>query len=359
VLVWNEFDTGGAFTDVDGNFTLIVDGSDSASYLSMAHAGYRPTGTTTITVSATSHDAGTRAIMSKDEVLFSTLGGNVYMVRAGAAPFPIATTTDNEISPCRSESGLTVRWANATTRQLFEAAWDGSGATPVWTEPGTAAVLGISWSPRATFVWTNDGGTDAVVMAGEPSGVGGNFNYAWAGTTPDASPAAFGYFGPQPIEGNMIAFATGDGIWTAFPYFTDSFLVPERISSTSGSDYFPSWSPHRADGTLDLAFNRGYDVYTTRVSASAQDNVWSSATLLYGGNANLTDIAWAPETAEADDRLVFVVNPLVGGTDPTFEAGDLIVLSWNHTTGSTSGPTRIYDANGTGNVGAAANVSWR
>jgi hypothetical protein len=364
VVVWNEFDTGSANTAADGTFTLTVDGSDSASYISITHASYRPTATTTITVTAASHTAGTRRIMSKDEVLFSTFSpSNIYMVRVGGdgTLVPIAETADSEISPCRSESGLTVRWANATTGRVMEGGWNGSGAAAVGSA-FTEAILGISWSPRATFVSTNDAGTDAVVMAGEPSGVGTNFTYDWAGTQPDASPAAFGYFGPQAIEGNMLAFVKGDGIYTAFPYFTNSFLVPERILTTETLDNFPSWSPHRVDGTLDLAFNRGYDVYTTRVSASGHANSWSTAGRIYGGvtgDSNITDIAWAPEAIGADDRLVFVVNPFGAGAGSAFGAGDLIVLNWNHSTGATSGPTLLYDASGVGNVGAAANVNWR
>lgn len=362
VLVWNGWDTGSAYTGADGSFTLTVDGSDSSSYLRISDAGYRPY-ETSLTVTAASHAAGTRRIMSKDEVLFSTLGGNVYMVRVGGdgTLVPLATGADSEISPSRDESGLSVRWADATTRQVMEASWNGSGAASVWTAPGTASILGISWSPRATFVWTNDGSSDAIVMAEDPSGT--TFSYTWAGTQPDASPPAFGYFGPEPIEGNMLAFVKGDGIYTAFPYFTNSFLVPEKISSTASGDYFPAWSPLRSDGTLDLALNRGYDVYTTRVSASGKNNVWSSAALLYGnaaGSPNITDVAWAPETASADDRLVLVVNPLVAGGDGTYGAGDLLVLSWDHVGKTvTAGPTLLYDASGTGAVGAAAMVSWR
>jgi len=363
VLVWNGWDTGSAFTGADGTFTLTVDGSDGASWIRITDAAYRPY-QTTMTVNSTSHDAGTRRIMSKDEVLFSTFEGNVYMVRVGGdgSLVDVATSADSESSPCRSESGLTVRWANGTTRQVFEAAWNGSGATDVWTAPGTAGILGISWAPRATFVWTNDGGTDAVVMAGEPSGVGTNFSYDWPGIEPDASPEAFGYFGPQPIEGNMLAFVEGGGVYTAFPYFTNTFLVPEKISSTTTGDDFPSWSPLRADGTLDLAFRRSDAVYTTRVSASGHANVWSSAALLTGGGGsdpNYTDVAWAPETAGADDRLVLVVNPIGGAGGSSFGNGDLVLVSWDHETKTiTGGPTLLYDASAAG-AGLAARVSWR
>ncbi len=362
VVIWNEFDTGSANTAADGTFSLTVDGSGSASYLRVTHAGYRPY-QATVSVTSTSTSTGARRIVSKDEILFSTVGGDIYMIRAGGggALIPIAATGDSEVSPARDESGLNLRWADTTSGKVMEAAWDGSGARAVWTAPAGSSIISLAWAPRATFVWTNNGSADAVVMAGEPSGAPSGFNYTWAGIQPDASPAAFGYFGPTPISGNMLAFVKGDGIYTAFPYFTDSFLVPEKISSTITNDYYPAWSPLRASGTLDLAFNRGYAVQATRVSASGHANVWSAATHLYGGaagQANITDIAWAPETAGADDRLVLVVNPF--GAGGAFGAGDLIVLSWDPVARAvTSGPTLLYGASGAGAVGKASNVSWR
>lgn len=361
VVIWNEFDTGSADTAADGTFSLTVDGSNSASYLRVSHAGYRPY-QTTVSVTSTPTSTGARRIVSKDEILFSTVAGDIYMIRAGGGTLiPIATTSDSEVSPARDESGLTLRWADTTSGKVMEGAWDGSGAHAVWTAPAGTSLFSLAWAPRATFVATNNGTTDAVVMAGEPSGAPSGFNYTWAGIQPDASPAAFGYFGPTAISGNMLAFVKGDGIYTAFPYFADSFLVPEKIPSTGSGDSFPAWSPLRTSGTLDLAFNRGYAAQVTRVSASGHANVWSAATRLYGGaagEANITDIAWAPETTGADDRLVLVVHPLSAGG--AFGAGDLIVLSWDPVAKAvTSGPTLLYGASGAGAVGRAANVSWR
>jgi hypothetical protein len=364
VVVWNEFDTGSANTASDGTFSLTVDGSSSTSYLGVTQAGYRPH-QTSVSVTASSTSMGTRGVVSKDEVLFSIVTGDIYMIRAGGdgSLISIAATADAEVSPARDESGLTLRWADATSGKVMEGGWNGAGGHPVWTAPAGTSIISLAWAPRATFVWTNNGVSDAVVMAGEPSGAPSGFNYTWAGTQPDASPAAFGYFGPTAISGNMLAFVKGDGLYTAFPYFADSFLVPEKISSTQANDYFPAWSPLRAAGTLDLAFNRGYDVYTTRVSGSGHANVWSAATRLYGGtagDANITDIAWAPETVGADDRLVLVVNPFGAGSGASFGAGDLVVLSWDPVTRLvTGGPTLLYDATGAGAVGQAANVSWR
>jgi hypothetical protein len=362
VVIWNEFDTGSANTAADGTFSLIVDGSSSTSYLRVTQAGYRPY-QASISVTSSSTSAGARRIVSKDEVLFSTVAGDIYMIRAGGGGtlISIAATGDSEVSPARDESGLTLRWADATSAKVMEGAWDGSGAHAVWTAPVGTSLVSLAWTPRATFVWTNNGAADAVVMAGEPSGAPNGFNYSWAGIQPDASPAAFGYFGPTAILGNMLAFVKGDGIYTAFPYFADSFLVPEKISSTAAADYYPAWSPLRASGTLDLAFNRGYTVFATRVSASGHANVWSTPTRLYGGvpgEASITDIAWAPETVGADDRLVLVVHPISAGG--AFGAGDLVVLSWDPVAKAvTSGPTLLYGASGAVAVGKAANVSWR
>jgi hypothetical protein len=365
VLVWNEFDSKSEYTGADGSFSIVVDGSDSASYLRVTDPGYRPY-QTSVTVKPTSLDVGTHRAMSKDEVLFSTSTGDIHMIRVGGdtSLVTLAATADVESSPCRSESGLTVRWLDQTTKEVVEGAWDGAGANAVWTEPDANPVLDVAWAPRATFVAINDGTDDRVVMAGEPSGVGYDFSYDWKGYHPAASPAAFGYFGGLSIQGNMLAFATGAGISTAFPYFASSFLVPEAISTTQAGDDFPAWSPFRADGTLDLAFRRTAtdDVYVTRVSASGQDNVWSSAMPVYGTGANdahITDVAWAPETAGQDDRLVLVVNPFFGGGASTFDDGDLIVLSWNHVSKTvTAGPTLLYDASAIGG-GLAQRVTWR
>jgi hypothetical protein len=362
VLVWNAFDTGGADTAADGSFSLAVDGSDDPSWIRVTHAGFRRH-ETTLTVNAALHAAGTRRIVSRDEVLFATLGGDIHMVRAGGdgSLLPVATSGDFETSPARSESGLVVRWANTSLRQVVEASWDGSGARATWTAPAGTSLIGLSWAPRATFVWTNTGGTDGIAMAEDPSGT--TFSYSWGGITPDASPPAFGYLGPQPIAGNMLAFSGGDGLYTAFPYFTSSFLVPEKIPGLPATAYRPRWSPLRADGTLDLAYLDGSnDVYETRVSAGNRTNVWSAPVAVYGTGASavrISDLGWAPETVGQPDRLALVVHPIsAGGTD--FAEGDLVVLAWDNLAKMPVGtPTLLYDATGAGNVGRAASVSWR
>ncbi len=41
----------------------------------------------------------------------------------------------------------------------------------------------------------------------------------------------------------MVAFDGGDGIYAAFPHFTSSFFVPEKVTGTISGDGRPAWSP--------------------------------------------------------------------------------------------------------------------
>ncbi len=358
VLVWNAFDTGSATTAADGTFAVTVDGSDDPSYWRVTKDDVR-TREGTIAVGADGVSGWSIAVVSRDEILFSTsTPGDVFMVRAGGdgTLIPIAETTDMETTPCfASSDGLTVRWANTTKGQVFQAAWNGSGATVVHTVASGYSLDGIAWGERGTLVARTKlaGGANDVVIADDPPGA--TFQYAWPGITPSFSPPAFGSLGPQPIEGNMAAFAGGDGIYTAFPYFDNSFLVPEKVANTQANDVFPRWSPFRADGTLHLGLQRNYRIYLSQVTTANHANVYSSPAGLYGGTGaepDVTDYAWAPEIAGQDDRIALVDNPFFG-------TGDVIVIGFDPSTRAiTSGPTVAYDASANGNV-RAARVGWR
>ncbi len=356
VLVWNAFDTGSATTAADGTFTVTVDGSDDSSYWRVTKDDVR-TREGTISVGASGVSGWGIGVVSKDEILFSTAAGDVYMVRAGGdgTLLPIATGTDVETTPCfASSDGLTVRWANTTKRQVFQGAWNGSGAGAVYSLTGTYSLIAIACGERGTLVERSLSSVSDVVISNDPPGA--TFSYTWPGSTPSFSPPAFGQFGPQNIDGNMAAFSEGDGIYTAFPYFDNSFLVPEKVANTASGDLFPRWSPFRADGTLHLGFQRNYRIYLSQVTTANHANVYSAPLGLYGSvgaEPDVTDFAWAPEIAGQDDRIALVDHPL-------FNTGDVIVIGFDPSTRAiTSGPTVVYDANGTVNVGKAARVGWR
>ena len=361
VLVWNDFDTGSATTAADGSFTLTVDGSDVASYWRVTKADLR-TREGNVAVGAAGATLPV-SVLSKDEILFGNAAGDVYMVRATAGPFfgaftAIVTTADFEATPCfATNDGLTIRWANTTAGQVIEAAWDGTNAHAIYTIPAGYTLGAIACAERGTLVERTqvaDSSWD-VVIAESPSGTDG-LSYVWPGWTPSFSPSAFGSLGPRPIGGNMAAFAEGDGIYTAFPYFDSSFLVPEKVPGTQALDDFPRWSPYREDGTLHLGLKRNYRVYLSGVTVVNHQNVFSSPAGLFGNSGaepHVTDFAWAPGIAGQDDRIVVVDHPL-------FYTGDLVVVGFDPATRAiTSGPTVVYDANAQGSVGKALRVGWR
>ena len=179
--------------------------------------------------------------------------------------------------------GLTVRWANVTTGAVEEAAWNGSGKRVARAAVAGFSLQGIDWAERGTIAWrTRDSdGADQVVIAEDPPGTGG-LAYTWTGTDPAASPPAFGWFGPTAISGNMVAFAGGDGLYTAFPYFDNTFFVPEKVSGTAAADVRPAWSPFRADETLHLGLVRDYRIFLSEVTAGSHTNVYSTPAGLFG-----------------------------------------------------------------------------
>ncbi|HSN90892.1 MAG TPA: hypothetical protein VLS93_06665, partial [Anaeromyxobacteraceae bacterium] len=242
------------------------------------------------------------------------------------------------------------------------AAWNGSGAAARWAAPTGWGLDAIAWCEVTTFASVSDAATGDldIVMTSNPGG----FNYTWTplGTdgSLDCSPPAFGHLGPNSIQGNMLAFAGGGGLYTAFPYFADSFLVPEQIPGTAANDWQPHWSPLFADGELWLAFIRNYEVWVTEVYASGGDNAWTAPVRIYGASADdatAMRIAWAPETSGAPDRLAVVEHHLFSSS-PLYEAGDIVVLTWNHATGTFSGAQLAYDASANGGV-KARDLAWR
>ncbi len=81
-------------------------------------------------------------------------------------------------------------------------------------------------------------------------------NNTWTGQFPDLSPPVFGSFGPQPISGNMLCFAgwvadyqgsgeSASGLFTAFPYFENSFLVPVLIDDTEATQPMRHGAPEQ------------------------------------------------------------------------------------------------------------------
>ncbi len=371
VVVWNSFDTGSTNTAADGTFSLTMDGSASASYFEVTHAGFR-TRDGGVSVGATGAAMGNVGVVSKQEILVASLGGDVWLVRADGAHPNLqltSTPTESEWTPCFSPDGLTVRWANVTTDEIEEAAWNGSGVHVVRSAETGWALQGIEWSERGTVAWRSrdsDGANGAVIVESLPGAPGG-FSYTWPGFDAAASPPAFGWFGPTAIDGNMISFAGGDGIYTAFPYFTDTFFVPEKVAGTLANDVRPAWSPFRADGTLHLGLLRDYRVFWSEVTAGSHTNVYSTPAALYGNvttagseQPRVADFDWAPETAGQADRIALVVHPFGAGAAGPWGAGDVIVIDVDPATGDiTSGPTIVYDASAAGGFGSAMHVSWR
>ncbi|HSN90728.1 MAG TPA: hypothetical protein VLS93_05835, partial [Anaeromyxobacteraceae bacterium] len=127
VLVWNSFDTGSATTGADGSFSLVMDGSSEASSWRVTHGAYRPR-SGSIAVGAAGADAGSIAVVSKEEIVFSGQGANGYdlfMVRADGAGGVLQltdTTGVDELTPRRDASGLTLRWADTAADRVMEAA---------------------------------------------------------------------------------------------------------------------------------------------------------------------------------------------------------------------------------------------
>lgn len=369
VMIANSYDSASTDTDGDGRFTMIVDGADAPSSISIRHPGQRPRDGA-VAVAGTTADAGVWATVSNQEILFSTYGGgdDLYLVRAdGVGGLVRLTDTPavRETTPRRSASGLVVRWADTTGGAVEEAAWDGSSPRVVYTAPGGFEVTGIAWGERGTFVARHAIGPDTVdvVIAEDPPGT--TFNYAWAGQYPDLSPATFGFVGPQPIQGNMLAFAgthaSDAGIFTAFPYFTDTFLVPTWLAGSAAGDYYPRWSSHRANGSLDLAFTRGYGLYVSHVTSDSQQNHYSTPVRVYGAGAddvNANQFAWSPSVAGQLDHLAIAVNVVSSGSTLA-ERGDLVLLDYDLATGAVVGAPRVvYDASVAGH-GLALAVDWR
>jgi hypothetical protein len=371
VVIWNRFDAASADTGTDGTFALTLDGDSAASRYTISHPGLRPAEGSVAVGPAGA--LGNLPVMSKDEILFSTYEGDLHMVRAGGgAILPVATSADQEIAPSRSASGMTVRYANVTAGTVLEAPWDGSSPSVIYTVDGEHTLTGMAWSEAGTFAGrarVSDGAQDVILVEFPPGGI---FSYSWPGESMDDSPPAFGSFGPTPIHGNMLCFSgtvpnyhgTGvaeSGLFTAFPYFDNSFLVPEKIGGTAAGDLNPRWSAYRADESLDLAFQRGYGIYLTHVTADDHQNLFSTPALIYGDgtdDVNVGRLAWAPATDGAPDRIAFAVNALSSGS--TFAGpGDVVVITYDQAAGVVTGASIAYDADQVGNVGKAIWVDWK
>jgi len=366
VLVWNAFDTGSAYSAADGTFSFTMDGADSTSWWEVTHAGYRAReGTVSVGAAGATLNVG---IVSKEEILVASLGGDIWLVRADAA-YPnlqLTATADSEGTPCFSPDGLTVRWANTTTGAVEEASWNGSGKRVAEAAEAGWSLQGIDWAERGTFAARTrlSDGAQRVVIANDPPG---GVAYTWTGIDPAASPPAFGWFGPTAISGNMVAFDGGDGIYTAFPYFDSTFFAPEKVSVTLAGDGRPAWSPFRADATLHLGLRRSDRIFLSEVTAGSHTNVYSTPAGLYGNvttagseEPRVLDFDWAPETAGQPDRIAIVVHFFGPSLAGAWGAGDVVVIDVAPATGEVvGGPTIVYDASAAGSFGSAMHVSWR
>lgn len=385
VRICNVYDCGYGDTNVDGDFTLIVDGSDSASSLRLRHDTYREYSGSAGVLTA-SADIGTRSFMSKEEVLFSAwnngeMNGDIFMVRADGVGDLVQLTDTlgvNEVTPCRNPDGLVVRWADTSGGTVHEASWNGSGAGVVHTVEAGYNLTGMAWGDRGIYAWGDEGtfisrydtveGTNDIIIAEDPPG--GDIWYDWPGQYPDESPPSFGSIGPYDIHGNMLCFAGAVesarekvyGLFTAFPYFSANYYDPDHIAWSDGSELYPRWSEHRADGSLDIGFQEGYTIYVTHVTSDETSNHYSNPVTVYGDAANdinVNRIAWAPEIEGVYDRIAFTVNAFSSGSTLA-EPGDIVVLTYDHTTSSVVGmPTVIYDANAPESPGKAISVDWR
>ena len=375
VVITNAYDTASADTDASGGYSMVLDGSDSASSIAVSEATYRGY-SGTVALNGTSSNAGSVAMVSKEEILFSTYGGDndIYMIRADGSGdlLQLTANSDNEVTPRRSASGHVVRWANTSANTIHEAAWDGSNPRVVRTIDSDYALMGIAWGERGTFVsrqLLSDTSNDIIIAEDPP---GATFDYEWRGSYPDESPPGFGNIGPEAIHGNMLCFAgtvpnyeggdTASGLFTAFPYFDNSFLAPMLIGDTDGLDLYPRWSPLRSDGSLDIVLVRDYEIFITHVTSSETENLYSSPNRLYGDGAdaiNVNRLAWAPEISGRNARIAFAVNAFSSGSTLA-GAGDIVVIEYDHVAKAVVGtPQVIYDADAVDAPGMALSIDWR
>lgn len=370
VTISNKYDSAAAQTDASGGFALTVDGSDVPSSLTIRHDRYRPRDSSADVMGMTV-DVGEWLAVSVEEILFTTYGagGDIYMLRAdGTAELRQISMTPEyvEASPRRSVSGLHMVWLDETQGAIYHSWWDGYDAQARYAAPAGYQLTGLDWAHRGLFVSIRDMNTDEVgiTIADDPTGV--TFDYQWDGQYPDLSPPTFGFVGPEAIEGNMLCFAgthEGDaGLFTAFPYFSNAFLVPAWIAGTQAQDLYPRWSSHRSDNSLDIAFQRNYGLYVSHVTADSQDNHYSTPVQIYGDgpdDVNVNRFAWAPSIPGEPDRIALVVNVLSSGS--TFaDPGDIVVIEYDHENDVVVGePTLLYDADAPGNPGMALTIDWR
>lgn len=310
-------------------------------------------------------------MVSVEEILFTTYGSgdDIYVIRAdGSVELEAITMTPNvvDINPRWSESGMNIRWIDATHGSIMDAWSDGSHPRARYAADSEWELTGLSWGKRGVFVAFRDTSTGAegITIADDPSGV--TFDYEWTGQYPDLSPPTFGFVGPEAIEGNMLCYAgshKGDsGLFTAFPYFSNAFLVPALIAGTQGQDLYPRWSSHRDDDSLDIAFMRDYGLWVSHVTADDQDNHYSAPVQIYGAGADdvhVNRFAWAPSIPGELDRIAIVVNVFSSGSSLA-GPGDIVVVEYDHTTGTIVGePTVLYDADAPGSPGMALGIGWR
>jgi hypothetical protein len=370
VAVANGYDSASTDTDLDGAFSLVVDGSTAPSSIDIHHADYRLFDGST-RIEGTSTDTGTWPVVSNEEIVFTTMAptADVYMIRADGAG-DLLQLSDSpglaETCPRRLESGLMVRWVNTEQSAIYEARWDGSDSFALWVATVGYRITGFAWADRGTFIAETEVATDRAFIEIAEDPPGDTYDYDWRGAYPDLSPASFGFIGPEPIDGNMLVFAgnhDGDaGLMTAFPYFTNMHLVPEWIDGTEALDLYPRWSAHRSDNTLDIAFQRDYGLYVSHVSAGDTTNEYSAPVQFYGDDVddvNANRFAWSPSVDGARDRIAIVVNAFSSGSSSA-DPGDIVIVEYDHATSSVVGdPILLYDADTPGNPGMALGIDWR
>lgn len=362
VALSNRYDQTSTETDAEGRFEVTVDGSEmTLSSLAVHHDDYRPYDGA-IMIGCAPADAGVRALVSREEIVFGTTGDDLYMLRADGVGGVLQLTDSpdtREITPRRSPSGLVIRWADVTAGEVVEASWNGSAPRVTYRVGADHDLLGIAWGQRGTFVARQESGGGAVdtIIAEDPPGT--TFNYQWPGQYPDVSPPTFGFIGPEPIDGNMLVYAEDTGLATAFPYFGDQFLVPEPIAGTEPGDLYPRWSDEHAEG-LDIAFVRDYALWHIRVTPNEAErrNEFSTPVPIFD-TINVQRIAWSPTAFDGSMRIAFAVNVFSSGSELA-DPGDIAVLSFDVATGQITGaPEIVYDADAEGNPGPALYLDWR